>query len=289
MRIRYLALLMAAVGVITAYSSSDKSTPTPAAPVATTAAAATAAATATATTDSAMMEQPGAQGMKISITSPANGATITANDVTLEVAVTGYTDTCDGAGTAVVEGHGHYHVLVDKSLVDMFCKPTGSISFQNLKPGEHTITVVPAQNDHHEIEANASSVTVNWQPTAAPAELTDTSFPGAPSITIVSPKAGDTISGAFDVTVEVKNFNLSCDLYGRADVIAYGHWHLNFDTNAGPMMGMVTMVGMSCEQTFHATTTGLTPGAHTLIATLMGTGHAPIQPEVASKVEVTVK
>lgn len=88
----------------------------------------------------------------------------------------------------------------------------------------------------------------------------------------------------------VKNFKLSCDLYGKPGVAGYGHWHLNLDSTSGPMMGMGTMAGMSCLTTFHASTAGLQPGsAHTLIATLVDNGHAPLEPVVNAQVKVKVK
>jgi hypothetical protein len=245
---------------------------------------------ATTTTQMAMGLPPGAEHMKVAITSPADGAKVTANQLTLRVATSGYTDTCDLAGKPTVNATtGHYHVLVDRSLVNMYCTPTATVSMQNVKPGRHTLTVVPALNDHAEVEPNARSITINYQPTHPLATLTDTTFPGKPSITILSPTPGATVSGPFDVTVQLSNFNANCALFGKPDLAGYGHWHLNLDAATGPMMGMGTMLGMSCQHTFHATTAGLTPGqTHTLIALLVDNGHAPLHPPVQSKVEVKI-
>jgi hypothetical protein len=88
--------------------------------------------------------------------------------------------------------------------------------------------------------------------------------------------------------MQAQNFNLSCDLLGKPGVTGYGHWHLNVDSDTGPMMGMMTMLGMSCDKTFHATTTGLKAGKHTLIALLTDNGHAPFNPDIADKVDVTI-
>jgi hypothetical protein len=245
---------------------------------------------ATTTTQMAMELPPGAEHMKVAITAPADGATVTANQVTLNVATSGYTDTCDLAGKPVLNAtSGHYHVLIDKSLVNMYCTPTATVSMQNLKPGKHTLTVVPALNDHAEVEDNARSITINYQPTHPLATLTDKTFPGAPSIKILSPQPGATVSGPFDVAVQLSNFNASCSLYGKPGVAGYGHWHLNIDSSTGPMMGMGTMLGMSCQRTFHTTTAGLKPGqTHTLIALLVDNAHAPLHPAVESKVEVKI-
>ncbi len=248
------------------------------------------ASAASAGSPTAMPMQPGAEKMKVSITSPANGTKVTGNDVALKVAAAGYDLTCDLAGKPTQQGKGHYHVEIDKSLVNMFCTPEATISLQNVKPGKHTLTVVPAQNDHAEVMENGASIDIDYQPTSPKPEIKDATSSGAPSIKIVSPRAGDTVSGKFDIVVEVTNFNLSCDLYGKPAVAGYGHWHLNLDSTAGPMMGMMTMAGMSCEKVFHASTDGLSSGStHTLIALLTDNGHAPLSPEVASKVEVKVK
>jgi len=245
---------------------------------------------ATTTTQMAMELPPGAEHMKVAVTAPADGAKVTANQLTLKVATSGYTDTCDLAGKPVLNAtSGHYHVLIDKSLVNMYCTPTATVSMQNLKPGRHTLTVVPALNDHAEVEENAKSITIDYRPTHPRAALTDTTFPGKPSITILSPTLGATVSGPFDVTVQLSNFNASCALYGKPGVTGYGHWHLNIDSSTGPMMGMGTMLGMSCQRVFHATTAGLKPGeTHTLIALLVDNAHAPLHPAVESKVEVKI-
>ncbi len=245
---------------------------------------------ATTTTQMAMAMPTGAKNMKVTITAPADNTTVTANQLTLKVATSGYTDTCDLAGKPTVNATtGHYHVLLDKALVNMYCTPTATVSMQNLKPGRHTLTVVPALNDHAEVEPNARSITIDYAPIHPLPVLTDKTFAGAPSIKILSPQPGATVSGPFDVTVQLSNFNASCALMGKPDLAGYGHWHLNLDSSSGPMMGMGSMLGMSCQRVFHATTAGLKPGqTHTLIALLVDNGHAPLHPPVESKLEVTI-
>lgn len=238
----------------------------------------------------AMAMQPGAENMKVSITSPANGTVVIENAVTLQVETSGFEDTCDGAGKPIEEGVGHYHVEIDKALVNMYCTPEATISLQNVKPGMHTLTVIPSQNDHGEVHDNAVSVDIDYQPTSPLPEIVDAADAGTPSVKILEPKDGDTVSGDFDITVEVTNFNLSCDLLGKPAVAGYGHWHLNLDSTTAGMMGMGTMAGMSCEQVFHASTAGLDSGStHTLIALLLDNGHAPLEPEISDKVEVHIQ
>ena len=123
-----------------------------------------------------------------------------------------------------------------------------------------------------------------------PFAATAKSAPATPAIRIISPKAGAAVSGSFNVVVEVSNFALSCPLFGKPDLAGYGHWHLNWDSTTGPMMGMMTMAGMSCRRTFRASTAGFKAGStHTLIALLAGNSHAHLMPEVADRVQVTVR
>lgn len=235
----------------------------------------------------AMPLPPWASSMKVAIQSPSNGAKITANQVPLQVSVSGFQPNCDLAGTANVQGTGHYHVEIDKSLVDMFCAPSATISMQNLKPGTHTITVLPALNDHAEVDENARSVSIDYEPTQPLPELVPAPA-GTPSIKIVSPKAGTTLKGDFDVWVQVSSFNVSCDLEGKPDVAGYGHWHVNLDSTSGPMMGMMTMLRMSCGNVLHLSAKGMTAGRHNLIAFLADNQHAPLNPMVEDQVAVSV-
>src|SRR5215472_13541286 len=53
---------------------------------------------------------------------------VTGNSVTVHVQVTGYKDTCAMAGRPLMGGMeatatGHYHVLLDGALINMFCTP----------------------------------------------------------------------------------------------------------------------------------------------------------------------
>ncbi|MEO7136474.1 MAG: hypothetical protein ABI037_02035 [Gemmatimonadales bacterium] len=237
-----------------------------------------------------MHMQPGADRMRVSVQSPTNGSKITGDKVTLQLAATGFQERCDLAGKPNKPGTGHYHILLDKSLVDMHCGNKATVSLEGVKAGPHTLTVVPAQNDHTEVEHNANSVEIQYVPTGPKPPETRAAHTGAPWIKILSPKPGETVSGSFDLKIGVKNFDLTCAEMGKPGVPGHGHWHLNFDTMKGPMMGMMTMAAMSCDQTLHVSTAGLKPGSsHKLIALLADNVHAPLMPAVADSVEVKVK
>ena len=161
------------------------------------------------------------------------------------------------------------------------------MSMQNVSPGQHMIEVVPAQDDHTEIMGNAEEMPFTYQPSNALSQITQPGATGKPAITILSPKDGATLSGTFTVKVAFTNFKPACDLMGKPDVPGYGHWHVNVDSMSGPMMGMGTMLGMSCTGTFRGTTVGLQPGStHTLFALLTDNGHAPL--DVFAQIQFTV-
>jgi hypothetical protein len=234
-----------------------------------------------------MMMQPGADKMHVKIVSPAPGFVLTGNTLDLTVKTSGFKASCAWAGKEDKQGVGHYHVLLDGSLVDMFCTPTASVSMQNVSPGQHKIEVVPTQNDHAEILKNAEEMPFTYRPSNPLPQITQPGATGQPGITILSPKDGVTLSGPFTVKVAFTNFKPACDLMGKPDVPGYGHWHANIDSMTGPMMGMGTMLGMSCTKTFAGTTVGLQPGStHTLFALLTDNGHAPL--DVFAQIQFTV-
>jgi hypothetical protein len=235
------------------------------------------------------MSMPEASGnLATKFVSPQNGAVITANSIDVKVAVTGYQLSCALAGKAPKEGFGHYHIELDHALVNMYCSDAATISLQNVAPGQHTLTVLPALNNHEEVMKGKEDMTFIYQPSAALPAITGANL-GTPSIKILSPHAGDTVSGNFTLQVAINNFNSSCDLFGKADLKAYGHWHVNVDSMTGPMMGMGTMLGMSCATSFQASTEGLKSGHHTFFALLVDNQHAPLMPDIADKVDLIVQ
>jgi hypothetical protein len=235
------------------------------------------------------MAMPEASGnMATKFMSPQNGAVITANSIDVKVAVMGYQLSCALAGKAPKAGFGHYHIELDHALVNMYCSDTASISLQNVTPGQHTLTVLPALNNHEEVPAGKNDLMFTYQP-ASPLPVIAAANLGTPSIKILSPHNGDTVSGTFSVQVAINNFNPSCDLLGKPNLSGYGHWHLNVDSMSGPMMGMATMLGMACSSSFQVSTQGLTPGHHTFFALLVDNQHAPLMPDVADKVDLIVQ
>jgi hypothetical protein len=214
-------------------------------------------------------------GAKVRVLAPTSQATVRRNAVSTAVSITKFRLNCALAGTANRKGVGHYHIELDHSLINMFCAKRTSVSMLNVAPGKHTLIFLPAANDHAEDKKAEKKVSFVYKPTQALPRAKPLSFPGKPSIRIVSPRNGATVQGGFDLTVAVKNFRLSCALYGKARVKGYGHWHANVDTTSQGMMGMGTMLGISCAKTFRVSLAGIKPGKHRFFAILEDNLHAP--------------
>jgi hypothetical protein len=223
----------------------------------------------------APQQMPFNSGAKVRVLAPTSQATVRSNAVSTAVSITRFRLNCALAGTANRKGVGHYHIELDHALINMFCAKRTSVSMLNVAPGKHTLIFLPAANDHAEDKKAEKKVSFVYKPTRALPRAKPLSFPGKPSIRIVSPRNGASVRGGFDLTVAVRNFRLSCALYGKARVKGYGHWHANVDTTSKGMMGMGTMLGMSCAKTFHVSLAGIKPGKHRFFAILEDNLHAP--------------
>lgn len=220
-------------------------------------------------------------GAKLAVQAPQPGTVVKGNDVPFSLGISHFKVDCRFAGTPNKMGVGHYHVELDGALINMFCAHRSLVSLQNVKPGQHTLTFVAAEDNHTEDMKSAKKVSFTYQPGKALPAITGEQK-GAPAIRIVSPKPGATVHGGFNFTVQPKNFEFSCDLYGKPDVAGYGHWHINVDSTSKGMMGMGTMLGMSCQHTFHVSLAGIKPGPHTFFAILEDNQHAPTPHKQAS-------
>jgi len=214
-------------------------------------------------------------GAKLKVLAPKNGTTLTANALGTLVSITHFKVDCRYAGTANHKGIGHYHIHLDGELVNMFCAPRASVSMQNVAPGRHTFEVNPAANDHADDMMAGKTVRFLYRPVHALPTIRPVHFAGKPSIRILSPRNGATVHGGFDLVVQVKNLRLSCSLFGKQPISGWGHWHANVDTTTAGMMGMGTMLGMSCGRSFHVSLAGIKPGTHRFFAILQNNLHIP--------------
>jgi hypothetical protein len=227
-------------------------------------------------------------GARLAVEAPTPSSTVSDTAVPTAVAIENFRVDCRFAGTSNRKGVGHYHMELDHKLVNMYCGPRASISMQNVKPGTHTLLFIPAENDHTDDLKAEKSVKFSYRPSSPLPPIRAEEKPGKPSIRIVSPKPGATVSGSFDLRVAPKNFEFSCALYGKDDIAGYGHWHANVDSTSKGMMGMGTMLGMSCARSFHVSLAGIKPGKHKFFAILEDNQHAPT-PKAQDAVELTVR
>ena len=112
-----------------------------------------------------------AEGAKVAITEPANGAVVT-SPVTVKFAITGMELAPAGSDTA---NSGHHHLLIDQTLAD----PAAAIPADDhskhfgkaqteatveLKPGTHTLQLVLGDKNHipHDpvVQSEVSTITV---------------------------------------------------------------------------------------------------------------------------------
>src|SRR5712692_7476112 len=118
--------------------------------------------------------------------SPSSGTVVTGNSIDVNVQVSGFQMSCALAGKAPKAGFGHYHIELDHALVNMYCSDTATISLQNVAAGQHTLTVLPALNNHEEVTKGKEEMTFTYRPSSPPPAIASANV-GTPSIKILSP------------------------------------------------------------------------------------------------------
>jgi hypothetical protein len=198
----------------------------------------------------------GTQQPSVSITAPTAGTgPITSSDIPVSVAVSGFTIECKDAGMPAKPGRGHVHAMVDgmsmMQMTNLYCTRNFSFSGAALKPGEHTLAVVLASDDHMSV-GKPAMVKFDYQPTALQ-PLPEAKSAGRPTVRILSPQPGTVVGRKVDLKVAVSNFDLSCDLEGKPNVGGYGHLHVfvNQGGHAMPMMMSHDMSSMHNENKGH--------------------------------------
>jgi hypothetical protein len=221
--------------------------------------------------------QPGADDMRVAVVAPTDGSTFSNNVLGLVVDTNGFDLSLAGMGKGDVAGQGHLHVYLDGVLVNYYATPKINISMQNKEPGTHTVKVVPAQNSHREIDENAETFEVNWQPTSPPPVVQPANFAGEPTVQILDPQPDATVGDTVKVRINVKSFNLNAALMGKDGVDGYGHWHTHLATGTPDDDDPGSLLAMGAAREFTINTSGLEKGAiYTLVVQLTENGHSPI-------------
>lgn len=175
----------------------------------------------------------------IAVTSPAEGAVITSDDIEVTVKVSNFDLNCANVGRPDEDGVGHIHVMLDTgtmaTLTNFYCEETFTISGLGITPGPHTLIIDLSSNTHMDMMDTAQMVMFDYQPTNVRA-LPEANDQGEPGVELVSDLDGATVSSTFTVEVNPINFTASADLEGKQNVPGYGHYHVFVDTPMG-MMG----------------------------------------------------
>jgi hypothetical protein len=225
----------------------------------------------------------------VGITSPSDGAIVSAGNVTISAAVYNFKMT-GKLGQPVVPGEGHIHFFMD---VDAPTTPgkaavtsagtfevinSTSYTWQNVTTGTYTFSVELVNNDHTPLSPPAvSKVSVTASTT--------------PTIKIVTPLNGTTISaGDVVVAVQLSNFK-SVNKLGQANAAGEGHIHYFLDTDAPTTLGQPAV---AAPGTYAATADlsyiwhNVPQGLHMLSVELVNNDHTPLDPPITAKISVTV-
>ena len=227
----------------------------------------------------------------LTMTSPADGATLTPGDITVAIQVSNFS-IVDKQGQANVAGQGHVLYFLDveaPTTPGQPAIPSGGIwahvaattyTFTNVAAGTHTIAVELVNNDH----------TPLTPPVVAKVSITVAAASTAPSVSILSPTG--TVNGVGDVTVtvQVSNFTITNKL-GQANSPGEGHLHYFLDVDAPTTPGQPAV---TAPGTYAATTdTSYTwhnvgPGLHKFSVELVNNDHTPLVPPVVATESVNV-
>ncbi|MBP1931940.1 stalk domain-containing protein [Ammoniphilus resinae] len=165
------------------------------------------------------------------------------------------------------DGQGHIHLWLDTDpsnpkLAYKMIDGEPAV-FDNIEPGQHTLTVQLVGNNHQAISPEAKQV------------ITFTTA-ATPSLIVNGPKEGEVIYGdKVTVSSELTGFKLS-DFRKKGNVTAEeGHLHLWLDTDVtNPKLAYKQITGDP------VTFENVEPGDHTLTVQLVGANHKPIIPVV---------
>lgn len=247
-----------------------------------------------AATGPALVGEAGAQGTPaIEVVSPQPGATVTSDDIPVQVKVSDFTVDCLQAGRPNEEGVGHIHLMIDgmsmAQLANFYCGDSFTVPGDGLTPGKHTLIIDLATNDHVDMMETAQDVEFIYQP-ANPVALPEAQDLGTPGVELVSPTDGAAVPARFTIEIKPVNFEPSGDLEGKQNVPGYGHWHIFVDTPMGgmKMMAMGGMVLMPGANTFDVDLSAWGPGEHTIFIEPVQNDHTNFADFTPAEFTVTV-
>ena len=107
----------------------------------------------------------------LSFISPTPNQTITGNKVTVKIAVVNFALVDYKTHPKLVPGQGHLHLWLDQtnpSKTSAVKVVSPSYTFENVKPGKHTLVAELVANDHSSLVPAAATTSVSFTTTAPP-------------------------------------------------------------------------------------------------------------------------
>ena len=111
--------------------------------------------------------------MSVRVLRLTEGDLVSGEEMTLSVEPVGYELSPEHVGSAPLEGIGHYQVHLDGALAGVYVTRDAIVILGHLAPGPHTLTVMPAENDHTEVPDGAVTIGFEYEAAAvAPGTVT---------------------------------------------------------------------------------------------------------------------
>jgi hypothetical protein len=207
---------------------------------------------------------------------PTPNEVVTGTVLPIQVLANGYRIDARYAGTPNQPTVGHYHEILDGNLVDMTPYQDGNrdtMPMVGVTHGLHTLTLVPASDDHSTITSAAINIPFYYEGPYLP-EPAGYIGSGSPGITITAPADGSTVQGSsFTMTASFTNFVMCGQCFGKPLVAGEGHWHIFLD-----QVDLAHMLTMGSDTSQTVSLKGVTQGWHTFYAVLVDNHHMPIMP-----------
>lgn len=232
----------------------------------------------------------------LNITSPGNGANVTAGNVTININVSNFALIgLNGGINAAGQGHVIYYLDMDIPTKPDRPAITAAGTYQleqmtsamwtNVQPGTHTLGVQLVNTDNTPLDppvfAAVSIVVVAPPPPPALPK---------PAVSITSPNNGTSIqAGNVTAKIAISNFKIT-EPNGTA-TLGQGHviYYLDTDIPTAPGQPAFTAAGTyQVSQNTTADWTNVQPGTHTLGVQLVNTDNTPLDPPIVVTATIIV-
>ncbi len=239
---------------------------------------------------------------KVSFTAPTEDQTV-AGAVRARVNLSGFQVDPENVGKQPEQGKGHLHFSMDNGKFD---KPKYSgangklavklgvdgkyspavapqITYRNLPPGEHTLRVQLANNDH--------------SPTGTETQTTFTIKQTQAKVSFTAPTEDQTVAGAVRARVNLSGFQVDPENVGKQPEQGKGHLHFSMDNGkfdkpkySGANGKLAVKLGVDGKYSPavapQITYRNLPPGEHTLRVQLANNDHSPTGTEAETTFSV---